>query len=84
MMILTVLRVVFGFGAAFVFFGVTDTDNVQVPLARALTVRLPETEHFLFDDEATVTRTFAPVGIFTPFFLAAVVTEIVRPIVTFG
>ena len=84
MMILTVLRVVFGFGSAFVFFGVTDTDNVQVPLARAFTVRFPETEHFFFDDEATVTRTFAPVGIFIPIFLAAVVTEIVRPFVTFG
>jgi hypothetical protein len=84
MIILTVLRVVFGFVTAFVFFGVTDTVNVHVPLARAFTVRLPETEHFFFDDEATVTKTFAPVGIFTPFFLAAVVTEIVRPIVTFG
>jgi hypothetical protein len=69
---------------AFVFFGVTATVNVQVPLARALTVRLPETEHFFFDEEATVTRTFAPVGIFTPFFLAAVVTKIVLPFVTFG
>ena len=78
------LRVVFGFVAAFVFFGVTATVNVQVPLARALTVRLPETEHFFFDEEATVTRTFAPVGIFTPFFLAAAVTEIVLPLVTFG
>jgi hypothetical protein len=84
MMILTVLRVVFGFGTAFVFFGVTDTDNVHVPFARPRTVRLPETEHFFFDDEATVTKTFAPVGIFTPFFLAAAVTEIDRPIVTFG
>jgi hypothetical protein len=84
MMILTVLRVVFGFGTAFVFFGVTDTDNVQVPLARAFTVRLPKTEHFFFDDEATVTRTVAPAGIFTPFFLTAVVTEIVRPFDTFG
>ena len=78
------LRVVFGFVTAFVFFGVTDTVNVHVPLARALTVRLPETEHFFFDEEATVTRTFAPVGIFTPFFLAAAVTEIVLPLVTFG
>ena len=78
------LRDVFGFVTAFVFFGVTNTVNVHVPLARALTVRLPETEHFFFDDEATVTRTFAPVGIFTPFFLAAAVTEIVRPFVTFG
>jgi hypothetical protein len=83
-MILTMLRVVFGFVTAFVFFGVTATVNVQVPLARALTVRLPETEHLLFEEEATVTRTFAPVGIFTPFFLAAAVTEIVRPFVTFG
>jgi len=83
-MILTMLRVVFGFVTAFVFFGVTDTVNVHVPLARALTVRLPETEHFFFDEEATVTRTFAPVGIFTPFFLAAAVTEIVLPLVTFG
>lgn len=78
------LRVVFGFVTAFVFFGVTATVKEQVPLARALTVRLPETEHFFFDDEATVTTTFAPVGIFTPFFLAAVVTEIDRPFVTFG
>ena len=83
-MILTTLRVVFGFVTAFVFFGVTATVNVQVPLARALTVRLPETEHFFFDEEATVTATFAPVGIFTPFFLAAAVTEIVLPFVTFG
>ena len=78
------LRVVFGLVTAFVFFGVTATVNVQVPLARALTVRLPETEHLLFDEDATVTATFAPVGIFTPFFLAAAVTEIVRPFVTFG
>ena len=78
------LRVVFGLVTAFVFFGVTATVNVQVPLARALTVRLPETEHLLFDEEATVTTTFAPVGIFTPFFLAAAVTEIDRPFVTFG
>jgi hypothetical protein len=84
MMILTVLRVVFGFGTAFVFFGVTETVNVQVPLAMAFTVRFPETEHFFFDDEATLTKTFAPVGIFTPFFLTAAVTEIVRPFVTFG
>ena len=49
------LRVVFGFVTAFVFFGVTDTVNVHVPLARAFTVRLPETEHFFFDEEATVT-----------------------------
>ena len=84
MIILTVLRVVFGLVTVFVFFGVTDTDNVHVPFARPRTVRLPETEHFFFDDEATVTKTFAPVGIFTPFFLAAAVTEIDRPIVTFG
>ena len=84
MMILTMLRVVFGFVTAFVFFGVTDTVNVHVPLALAFTVRFPETEHFFFDEEATVTRTFAPFGIFTPFFLAAVVTEIDRPFVTFG
>ncbi len=84
MMILTMLRVVFGLFAAFVFFGVTNIVNVQVPFARAFTVRFPETEHFFFDDEATVTRTFAPVGIFTPFFLAAVATEIERPFVIFG
>lgn len=78
------LRVVFGIVTAFVFFGVTATVNVQVPLAMAFTVRLPETEHLFFDEEATVTKTFAPVGIFTPFFLAAVVTEIDRPFVTFG
>lgn len=78
------LRVVFGLVTACVFFGVTATVNVHVPFAMAFTVRLPETEHFFFDDEATVTTTFAPVGIFTPFFLAAVVTEIDRPFVTFG
>ena len=78
------LRVVFGLVTACVFFGVTATVNVHVPFAMAFTVRLPETEHLLFDEEATVTATFAPVGIFTPFFLAAAVTEIVLPLVTFG